>query len=545
MQPRRRTVQACRRDSDGSNVTKALVIHDPVHGYIGLAPHERSVLDHRITQRLRHIKQTGLAEYVYPDARTSRFAHSLGAMHMASRFFVSAIENSDGKIAQKFLDELAGSCGYTREKAEALVAPEGRPILSSGKLRLSQRELQKTHYLKIVQTLECAIRFAALFHDLGHLPFSHDFELALREFLHSRSEKSEDSFVRLVESRAPHEIVGKELADLVFADLAGSKKGVEEGLLKLAHAILTAHCDYSVPSGLPMSAAGWLHSLVDGDLDADRADYLLRDGRALGLDFSHYDVERLAPFIVLAYEDTLGFVTAVDERGLSPLESFFLSRTRTHQVLVRHHKVAQVASALRFASAEALKTESAATFREHLTIIGGGNAKDSGREREIVEGFALYDDGWWFQVLRGLACPEGRPALREALELVLRRGSTIRSVWKRRGDLSDDQLREVNALAARARSDVTLAFERRRRELANDGTFAVVHSFKPYARILKGPEAGESLVQVRTSHKLRPASRLSPVFKSLSEMWENDVHAQVFSMQDIGVKDAIKELSKA
>ena len=79
---------------------KSFVIKDPVHGYIRIAAHERIVVDHPITQRLRRITQTGLAEFVFPEERTSRFAHSLGAMHLASRFVIKGRRSEGPKREQ-------------------------------------------------------------------------------------------------------------------------------------------------------------------------------------------------------------------------------------------------------------------------------------------------------------------------------------------------------------------------------------------------------------------------------------------------------------
>ncbi|HEY2846952.1 MAG TPA: HD domain-containing protein [Pyrinomonadaceae bacterium] len=77
-------------------------------------------------QRLRRIRQLGLAYFAYQSAEHSRFAHSLGAFHLAQR----------------------------------LIA----------KLRL-------TH--KISERTQTAVRVAALLHDIGHGPFSHVIESIL------------------------------------------------------------------------------------------------------------------------------------------------------------------------------------------------------------------------------------------------------------------------------------------------------------------------------------------------------------------------------
>ena len=77
-------------------------------------------------QRLRRIRQLGLAHFAYQAAEHSRFAHSLGAFHLATR--------------------------------------------TLAKLRLSY---------DISEADQTAVRVAALLHDTGHGPFSHVIEPVL------------------------------------------------------------------------------------------------------------------------------------------------------------------------------------------------------------------------------------------------------------------------------------------------------------------------------------------------------------------------------
>lgn len=58
-------------------------IRDPVHGYIELDDLALALIDTPQMQRLRWIKQLGLANLVYPGANHTRFEHSLGAYHLA------------------------------------------------------------------------------------------------------------------------------------------------------------------------------------------------------------------------------------------------------------------------------------------------------------------------------------------------------------------------------------------------------------------------------------------------------------------------------
>ncbi len=101
-------------------------IRDPVHGYVKLEGLAQELADTPQMQRLRWIKQLGLASLVYPGANHTRFEHSLGAYHMAG--------------------------------------------LLTDHLGLGEED----------RLLVCA---AALLHDVGHGPLSHATESALAPFL--------------------------------------------------------------------------------------------------------------------------------------------------------------------------------------------------------------------------------------------------------------------------------------------------------------------------------------------------------------------------
>lgn len=58
-------------------------IRDPVHGYVKLDEFAQALIGTPQMQRLRWIKQLGLANLVYPGANHTRFEHSLGAYHLA------------------------------------------------------------------------------------------------------------------------------------------------------------------------------------------------------------------------------------------------------------------------------------------------------------------------------------------------------------------------------------------------------------------------------------------------------------------------------
>ncbi|MDX1902527.1 MAG: HD domain-containing protein [Thermonemataceae bacterium] len=62
---------------------KGKILNDPVHGFINI-PNGIifELIEHPYFQRLRRIRQLGLADFVYPGALHTRFHHAIGVMHL-------------------------------------------------------------------------------------------------------------------------------------------------------------------------------------------------------------------------------------------------------------------------------------------------------------------------------------------------------------------------------------------------------------------------------------------------------------------------------
>lgn len=101
------------------------IIRDAVHGDIFIPADVRAMIDTRTFQRLRYIQQLATCHYAFPGATHTRFAHSIGAYHLAS-------------LLTQHLQEIYPG------------------LLSDFDIRLSQ--------------------YGALLHDIGHPPFSHMLE---------------------------------------------------------------------------------------------------------------------------------------------------------------------------------------------------------------------------------------------------------------------------------------------------------------------------------------------------------------------------------
>jgi HD superfamily phosphohydrolase len=61
------------------------ILRDPLWNNIRVDELTLRLVDTEIFQRLRYVRQLGLAYLVYPGATHTRFEHALGAYHLAGR----------------------------------------------------------------------------------------------------------------------------------------------------------------------------------------------------------------------------------------------------------------------------------------------------------------------------------------------------------------------------------------------------------------------------------------------------------------------------
>ncbi len=262
-------------------------IADPVHGLIRLTELESKVLQTPIFQRLRHITQLGMASSVYPGATHSRFTHSLGVVHNATAMF---------DVAYKNWMRSPDQCGDI-----------------DADLLFSEEMLQIT-------------RLAAMCHDLGHLPFSHNLEIAL------------DWLAK--ENYLPHSFRHEQLSEVMIKELLGPTLG---DLTNVVSGLIVN--DYTELGSCLFPAF-----LVSSAIDADRMDYLVRDALYSGVDQGRYDRERLLDSVI-PYRtqindqpvDVLGFKS----KGIESVEQFLLARHRMHQTIYFNPSVVGFEAGLR------------------------------------------------------------------------------------------------------------------------------------------------------------------------------------------------------
>jgi HD superfamily phosphohydrolase len=260
-------------------------IRYPIHVFDRLDREERKAHDSRPFQPLRNIHQLALTYLVYPGATHKRFEHSLGVMELAGRVF----------------DILTSEDSLTDDLRRTL--PELR----------NARE--KSHW-------RTAVRMAALFHDVGHLPFSHaaEKELLPEGWTHERISAL---LIRSDEMKPVWQSMHLDAEDVVKLAL-GPREASD---LRFS----------------PLEAV--LSEIVVGDaFGVDRMDYLLRDSHHVGVAYGKFDHYRLIDTLRIlpqppsgekerSSEPTLG----IEHGGLQSAEALSIARYLMYSQVYLHH----------------------------------------------------------------------------------------------------------------------------------------------------------------------------------------------------------------
>lgn len=175
-------------------------------------------------------------------------------------------------------------------------------------------------------------------------------------------------------------------------------------------------------------------------------------------------------------------------------------------------------------------------FLQVLQELGSTNLL---KKANLLKQFGRFDDTWWVQVLRKLQHDNTDPLTRACLDLVLDRARTLQSVWKRRGDLTDEQAKKINSRVDGlfASPEHAIALADKRRHLLYQGILIMPFKFKPYARC--EPEAdGRSVMLVKSKTGTEPASKVSPLIRHLHDLWEQEIHLYAFTQSGSSVSAA-------
>lgn len=260
------------------------VIHDGVWGTHRYEDYEIALINTPLIQRLRQIHQTAYTYLTYPSTQHTRFEHTLGVTAQVGNLF-------------KALDE----------KFEN--SPEE-------KKRLIGDELLRT------------LRVASILHDCGHGPLSHLSEEIYENYEEIKLLKKYDPFKKA----GPGEIFSYLILDSnSFKDFFCIIKDkysldINEDLMKNAIVgyVKDPFDHYKI-------------DMLNGPFDADKLDYLFRDGHFSGLPL-RIDMDRLWYSININKVGKAQRLT-IDWNGVSCLEQILFSKMTLYPAVYHHHKV--------------------------------------------------------------------------------------------------------------------------------------------------------------------------------------------------------------
>ncbi len=302
-----------RLETTGGVKTGHKEIFDAVWGNVDFSSGEIAILDSPLLQRLRKIKQLGLAHYVYCGCDYSRYFHTIGVVFLADRM-ATAINHCDIKWDDK-------------------------------------------EYFKAV------IRLAAIFHDVGHMFLSHVSEHFFgKSVLYPRNEEIRTMLEQfetsagksaslhellscmIVNTDAVHRLLKLTVPAIEGFNRHNENRDIDRLVEYISSLIVGVPVDRKI---LPYS------SIINGPIDADKCDYLSRDSHVtrvpVAVDISritqklsvvrsedintsqlwHEDADDSIPFYELAMQDSA-------EKALFQL---CIARTIMFDSVYYHHKV--------------------------------------------------------------------------------------------------------------------------------------------------------------------------------------------------------------
>ena len=332
------TERYCEHHSLSPNNTKNF--YDSVWGTIEINEGEIYILNSPVLQRLRDIKQLGLADLLYSSANHSRFSHTLGVLQTAS-------------LMWKQIERELNKKGVTADK-----------------------------------DIEQIVRLAAIFHDCGHMFCSHaserffqndisyskynDIEKIRRHFkkkLGPKPSLTEIISVLIVCSKGVQHLLS--ILDSGFQDLNFNNNNQGKITEKICCLIL----------GFPYSKKTIPYSqIISGQIDSDKLDYLKRDSRGTGVPVA-VDMSRVFQKLrmVQSKQDYQMLSEAQEESpqvyklGIAPaaintIDQLIISRYMMFENIYFHQKVLTAEEMLRYAMKK-IDSSTEGLFDSFLTIM--------------------------------------------------------------------------------------------------------------------------------------------------------------------------------
>ncbi|MHA1951353.1 MAG: protein kinase domain-containing protein [Candidatus Thorarchaeota archaeon] len=241
------------------------------------------VMNHPCVRRLKSELQLGWIREVFPGASHDRWSHCLGTFSALIGYYNSLLSDPEVPTFRIFVDK--------DDLSHAFVA--------------------------------------ALIHDLGQTTFGHDFEEACPSLF-----RHEDFTHKLLQDKRWSEIT---LADTIKRNWEGIKVSRIVDILKMSsntYADERRQTDSSPRNCIDGVAA----DIINGPIDADKADYLLRDSIACGVPYGHgIDTRRFLQALTVSASADPHLRLAYKAKGRPAVASLLLARYQMYGAVYWHH----------------------------------------------------------------------------------------------------------------------------------------------------------------------------------------------------------------
>ena len=227
-------------------------------------------------------------------------------------------------------------------------------------------------YSFLYQCVLEALRVAALFHDAGHPPFSHIIEFTLERLYNEKNERYieekhadfksylenyvgccaiEDLLLDLCGHRgqykdpALHEQIGTHILYNAYSGVIGKRvaewntpnRYEESNCLRAIYLIVVLEFTFGIlMEKTPVLAS--LHRIIDGPVDVDRLDYIVRDSMNSGVNWGQVPYTRIISAAKFAYNDEGTLKIAFPEKVCDDLDDMLVNRYKIFQRINYHHK---------------------------------------------------------------------------------------------------------------------------------------------------------------------------------------------------------------
>lgn len=420
-------------------MAKTIHIADTIHGSVKLNELEKQVISTQIFNRLHSISQNSTVYLTFPTNRTKRFEHSIGTMSLCGKMFKQSISNADDEALQKFFTAVEEIIDLEIEsnlyKYEAKYRSKlGDANLSKYRLNIYKNSVisdeyndfipvnVKQEYRNTYVILFQAVRLSALMHDVGHPPFSHITEFALKQIWNKISVIPEESrntrqkgYLSAMQQyfdtpQDLHEQIGNKITDKVLDSIIDNvtDEDADELLGQQVFKVLVAELTSGIlQEKLPI--LGQIHRIIDGTLDGDRLDYVSRDPINSGLNVGIIEYDRIISGMRLIEREGR-FLFLPSSKNIDSLEDFFNRRWKMYKQIIYHHRVIKtdylLQSCIEDLAMKYLQDES----QDEEEIRGNILPYDiSGlwkaiaykpSHRDFFDSLIQWDDGWLMAVLK-------------------------------------------------------------------------------------------------------------------------------------------------